>query len=105
MSLMSDKVARIGAVVAVVACGAAFGAVNTTWKAKDGVADGSYDDVGHWDQGRIPTTNDNLKVGRGGLSQTILFPQRTISSWANWNLNSPSGQSVTLDGRLILLLR
>lgn len=92
-------------VAAVAACGAAFGAVNNTWQAKSGVADGSYDDVGHWDQGRIPTTNDNLCVARSGLSQTITFPQGTISSWANWNLNSPSGQSVTLDGRLILLLR
>ena len=99
MSLMSDKVARIGAVVAVVVCGAAFGAVNNTWKAKDGVADGSYDDVGHWDQGRIPTTNDNLCVARSGLSQTITFPQGTISSWANWNLNSAAGLFITLDGR------
>ena len=99
MSLMSDKVARIGAVVAVVVCGAAFGAVNNTWQAKSGVADGSYDDVGHWDQGRIPTTNDNLKVGRSGMSQTITFPQGTISSWANWNLNSAAGLFITLDGR------
>ncbi len=76
-----------------------FGAVNNTWQAKGGVADGSYDDVGHWDQGRIPTTNDNLVVARSGLWQTITFPKETISSWANWNLNSPDGQTVTLDGR------
>ena len=86
-------------VAAVAAAVSAFGAVNNTWKAKDGVADGSYDDVGHWDQGRLPTTNDTLCTARSGLSQTITFPQGTIPSWANWNLNSSAGQFVTLDGR------
>lgn len=75
-------------------------AADNIWQAVSGDFNGDYADLAHWNQNRIPTTNDTMWTSESaGATYTMTFPKGYIPSWANWRLRSRDTEIVTLDGR------